>query len=741
MYMTTKATHLRGRSPACIALALMLLVFAGSALAASTTLSKISHRQLPGGQVELDLTFAGGPAPQPAIFTTSEPPRIAVDFDHTANGIAKKHMDIGIGATSGISVVAAGGRTRMVVDLLRPASYRVQRQGDTLKLVIANGEATTTGTRAATIDPTKVLPSQPGSAVISRIDFRRGAHGAARVLIDFSGSGLQSRIQAEDGKVIVHLDDVRVPEKLAKRLDVMDFATPVTTIDTKAGQTGGGTITLAVTGPVATSSYKADHQLVIEVAKKAGKKDQDELGAAKKKSYSGSRVTFNFQDIPVRAALQLIAETSHLNLVAADSVQGAITLHLNNVPWDQALDVILRAKGLDKRRNGNVIWVEPQKELASYEQRVADARIKAADSAPLMAAYIPISYGKAKEIATLLSTGAKRGGGGGGGSNNGQRGFLSPRGSVSYDERTNTLLINDTAEKVKEIKNLVARLDRPVQQVLIEARIVAATDTFARDLGVKWGVQAWQTSNNGTRFGTGGDSNGAIDAAGGSLTLGGSGSGSGGGGSSGNNNNSGGYNVSLPITNSAGSAAIAILGANYLVDLELQAAQTEGRTEIISSPRVITANQQEADIKQGQQIGYVTYQQGSAGNGLGTATVQFKDAVLELQVTPTITADKRVFLKINVHKDALDHFVDNPGGGQVPLLNTRSINTSVLVDNGQTVVFGGIYEVNKKNNVSKVPGLGDIPILGALFRQTTKSNDKAELLIFVTPRILTETGT
>jgi type IV pilus assembly protein PilQ len=736
MYMTTKAKHLRGRSLACIALALMLFVFAGSAAAASTTLEKINHRQLPGGQVELDLTFAGGPAPQPAIFTTSEPPRIAVDFDHTANGIAKKHMDIGIGATSGISVVAAGGRTRMVVDLLRPAGYRVHRHGNTLKLVIDNGQQTTTGTRAATIDPSKALPAAPGSAEISRIDFRRGAHGAGRVLIDFSGKGLQSRIQAADGKVIVHLDDVRVPQKLVKRLDVMDFATPVTAIDTKAGQTGGGTITLAVTGSVTTSSYKADHQLVIEVAKKAEKKNQDELGAAKKKTYSGSRVTFNFQDIPVRAALQLIAETSHLNLVAADSVQGSITLHLNNVPWDQALDVILRAKGLDKRRNGNVIWVAPQKELASYEQRVADARMKAADSAPLMAAYIPISYGKAKEIATLLSTGAKRGGGGGGG-NNGQRGFLSPRGSVSYDERTNTLLINDTADKVKEIRNLVARLDRPVQQVLIEARIVAATDTFARDLGVKWGVQAWQTSNSGTRFGTGGDSNSAIDAAGGSLTLGGSGGNSGGSNSSG----TGGYNVSLPITDSAGSAAIAILGANYLVDLELQAAQTEGRTEIISSPRVITANQQEADIQQGQQIGYVTYQQGSAGNGLGTATVQFKDAVLELKVTPTITADKRVFLKINVTKDALDHFVDNPGGGQVPLLNHRSINTSVLVDNGQTVVLGGIYQVDKNNKVKKVPGLGDIPILGALFRQTNKSNSKAELLIFVTPRILTETGT
>ncbi len=724
--MTNQTIHLRSRALVSSLLALVLLAFAGTALAA-TTLENVSHRELPGGRVELSLTFSGGPVPQPKIFTTTNPPRIAVDFDDTADAVATKHMDIGVGATSGLSVVSAGGRTRMVVDLLRPASYRTEVDGQTLKMIVSNGRSTTTGTRAATVNPTKVLPASAGSAVVSEIGFRRGPNGSGRVLIDFQGHGLQSRIQAsDDNQVVVHLDGVRVPQKFARRLDVMDFATPVQAIDTRPGMTGGATVTLTVSGPVVTSSYKADNQLVIEVAKKVEKKDEQALGAVKKKEYTGARVTFNFQDIPVRAALQLIAETSHLNLVASDSVQGSITLHLDNVPWDQALDVILRAKGLDKRRDGNVVWVAPQQELAAYEQHVAEARMKAANSAPLVAAYIPISYGKAKDIAQLLTSGAK---GGRGGSGNGTRGFLSPRGSVSFDDRTNTLLINDTPKKVQEIRNLVAKLDRPVQQVLIEARIVAATDTFARDLGVRWGVQAWQTTDSGHRIVTGPTANTAgqagIDLVNGdpvTMQLG-----------------KGGYNVDLPIATPAGSAAIAILGANYLVDLELQAAQAEGRTEIISSPRVITANQQEADIQQGQQIGYVTYQQGSAG-GLGTATVQFKNAVLELKVTPTITADKRVFLKINVTKDALDKFIDNPGGGQVPLLNHRSINTSVLVDNGQTVVLGGIYEINKSNSVTKVPGLGDIPILGALFRKTNKSNNKAELLIFVTPRILTETG-
>ncbi len=724
-YMRISTIHLRGRALLSGVLVLLALAFAGTA-AAATTLDSVSHEELPGGRVQLNLTFSGGPVPQPKVFSTNEPPRIAVDFADTTNGVGKKREDIGVGATSGLTVVSAGGRTRVVVDLLRPASYHSQVDGQTLRLTVSNGLDNDTGTHATTIDPSKALPTRAGNAEISRVDFRRGKEGQGRVLVDFTGNGMDSHVEQHDGRVVIRLNGVRVPEKFAKRLDVTDFATPVNTIDTASGSQGGATMTLDVSGKVVASSYNNGKRLVVEVARKPEKKKDDE--AEKKKTYVGKRVTFNFQDIPVRSALQLIAEHSQLNIVAADSVQGSITLRLDNVPWDQALDVILRAKGLDKRRNGNVIWIAPQGDLAQYEQSLADARLKAANSAELEAAYVAISYGKAKEIAELLTSGAKSGQGGGGGGQNNSRGFLSPRGSVSYDERTNTLLINDTPKKIREIKNLVAMLDRPVQQVLIEARIVAATDNFARDLGVRWGVQAWQTSSNGNnRFVTGPTADTAgqqgIDLHNGddvTMQLG-----------------EGGYNVNLPVDNAAGSAALAILGSNFLVDLELQAAQTEGRTEIISSPRVITANQQEADIQQGQQIGYVTVQGGTQG-GTAIPTVQFKDAVLELKVTPTITADKRVFMKINVTKDAFDRFIDNPGGGQVPLLNHRSLNTSVLVDNGQTVVLGGIYEINKNNNVTKVPGLGDIPILGALFRRTQKSNSKAELLIFVTPRILTE---
>ena len=753
--MTDQTTHLRGRarragSRGLIAglLAFACLAFAGGALA-TTTLKNLSYQALPGGKVELSLVFADGPVPQPKVFTTANPPRIAVDFADTTNGVDKRHVDIGIGATSGVSVVAAAGRTRMVVELFRASSYRTRVDGDTLVMTINNGEGAGVSTTASTIDPTKRLPVAAGAATVSNIDFRRGADGAGRVLIDFTGPGANVDMHSEGDKVLVDLSGVQVPAQFAKRLDVLDFATPVQTIDTKP-QASGGQMVINTKGQVETASYQTANQYVIEIAPK--KKEVDPKSVDQKKSYTGQRVTFDFQDIPVRAALKMISEESHLNLVASDSVGGSITLNLKAVPWDQALDVILRAKGLDKRRDGNVIWIAPQGELASYEQSVAEARLKAEESADLISDYIPISYGKASDIATLLTSGSKQGGGGAGAGRS--RGFLSTRGSVSFDERTNTLLINDTPEKVREIRELVGILDKPVQQVLIESRIVAATDSFTRELGVKWGAAGFQR-NSGNIIGT--SSNIGTNGTDGMLTsvhnsdvkyqqdladwING--------GQVGNPPRKdditfpGGFNVNLPASNAAGSLGLAILGANYMLDLELSAAQSEGRTEIISSPRVITANQQEAVIRQGQQIGYVTYQNSSAGGGggtNGTATVQFKDAVLELKVTPTITADSRVYLKINVKKDALHGFVANPGGGQVPQIDTREINTSVLVDNGQTVVLGGIYEITKGNNVTKVPGLGDIPVLGYLFRKNTKQNDKAELLIFVTPRILSETG-
>jgi len=709
--------------------------WAGDALAATNTLKGISYDTLPGGKVELHMNFAGGPPPEPRIFTTGNPPRIAVDFADTTNA-APRHLDIGKGSTSGVSAVSAGGRTRVVVELMRDASYDTRVDGNDLVMTVNNGTSAQTTTTASTIDPTKALPSAMNGPSVSGIDFRRGPNGEGRVLVGFSGAGADVDMHREGDKLIVNLSHVKLPAEQAQRLDVLDFATPVQSIVTRAGMGGGAHMEIDIKGNVETSSYQTADQYVVEVAPKKGAAADGKLAKGQPPVYSGTRVTFNFQDIPVRAALQFIAEMSKKNLVVADSVGGSVTLRLVNVPWDQALDVILRAKGLDKRSDGNVIWIAPQQELANYEQNLADARLKAEDTAELITDYVPISYGKAADIAKLLTTGSKSATGGGGGGN---RGFLSPRGSVSFDERTNTLLLNETPDKIRELRELIGVLDRPVQQVLIESRIVVATDDFTRELGVKWGVQALHTTSGGNVITTApqGGANGA-----GSLAIERANNNSGAGNASGvttYQTGAGGFNVNLPAANPMGSFGLAILGANYLVDLELSAAQTEGRGEVISSPRVITANQQEAVIRQGQQIGYVTYQNSATGAaGSGTATVQFKDAVLELRVTPTITADSRVYLKINVKKDALARFIDAPGSGQVPQIDTREINTSVLVDNGQTVVLGGIYEITKANTITKVPGLGDIPGLGALFRHTVRNNGKAELLIFVTPRILSE---
>ena len=733
MLMTNQIQSVRGRVMRHASrYMLMGLLIAGATwasvamAAAGTTLKNISYDALPGGAIELHMDFGNGPVPEPKIFTTGTPPRIAVDFADTDNAAAR-HLDIGKGSTSGVSAVEAGGRTRVVIELMRASSYRSRVEGHSLVLTINNGTADESTTTVATIDPSKALPSISNGASISNIDFRRGPNGEGRVLISFNGSGVNAQMTRKGDKLLVNIDNANLPPNLAQRLDTLDFATPVQSIVTHAGIGGGARMEIAITGNVDTSAYQTAGQYVVEVTPKQADPKANALAKlGQEPSYDGKRVTFNFQDIPVRSALQLIADISGLNLVASDSVGGSVTLRLVNVPWDQALDVILRAKTLDKRRNGNVIWVAPQAELAKYEQDIADAKLKAQDTAELVTDYVPISYGKAADIAKLLTTGSLQAQGGGGGANS-AHGFLSTRGSASFDIRTNTLLLNDTPDKIKQLRELIAVLDTPVQQVLIESRIVIATDDFERDLGAAFGANATRTNPSGQVIQTGGAIGGTPGSNGASTGTA-------------NPNGVGGLNFNLPSTTAAGSIGLAILGKNYSLDLELSAAQTEGLSETISSPRVITANHEQADIRQGQEIGYVTYQNSATGSaGSGTATVAFKDAVLELKVTPTITADNRIYMDINVTKDALAGYITVPGSGQVPTIDTRSINTSVLVDNGQTVVLGGIYEIDKTNTIVKVPGLGDIPVIGALFRQTSRIVDKAELLIFVTPRILSAT--
>ena len=771
--MMTKPAHFLGRSHGGTArpergwmalLVLLFLLVAGPALAANT-LQSVSASPLPGGKVQLTLSFSG-PAVAPQAFSTNTPPRIAMDFADTSNGLAQRSYSLGQGTAQSVSAVEANGRTRVVVNLSQPSPYVTSVQGNQLLVTIGDGMDSATAVADPPQSPTLApVPPPPqsqrslavstanpdkavamaGSNVITGVDFQRGDHGGGKLVIDFSQPGAATSMHTNGDTTTVDVAGASLAAAQARRLDVTSYATPVRSVNTHAVP-GGARIDVDTRGVVQTASYQTGNQYVVEFSRPTSG-ETTALGAPKPIVYKGSRVTFNFQDIPVRSVLQLLADVSNLNIVASDSVQGNVTLRLVNVPWDQALDVILRAKGLAKRQNGNVIWVAPQTEIAKYEENIADARQKQLDSAELVTDYIPINYGNAKQIADLLTSGAKAGnvGGGGGGSSNSERGFLSQRGSVSFDDRTNTLLVNDTPEKVQEIRQLVSVLDRPVKQVLIESRLVIATDNFTRELGAKLGIGGFHLGTNSRHAQVyGGGINGVngtgISDSETSITnywngLLGQGSGSG----SGSNTVTipSGLNVNLPSSTVGSSGfAIGILGRDYLLNLELSAAQQEGRSETISQPKVVTANNQEATIQQGQQIGYLTFQNSGAGGGAGTATVQFKNAVLELDVTPTITSDNRVFMKLKVIKDAISALVPNPGGGFVPQIDHREIDTSVLVDNGQTVVLGGVYEFTNEHDVTKVPFLGDIPILGALFRDKKNINNKAELLVFITPHIL-----
>lgn len=750
-FMTTTAANHEGRVSGPVfrrALHCVFLLFAGVAgigsAHAENVLEKITYNSLPGGKVELTLKLAG-PVNEPQVFTTDTPPRIALDLADTRSGLTQRNVDVNIGSTSAVSAVEAAGRTRVVIDLVRPSSYETKIDGNTLLVTVGNGiTGSAASTAAGHSDPTKAVAA--GGVEISNVDFRRGKNGEGRIIVTFSGEGATTDVKRDGDKMTLDLYNAKLPANLAQRLDVLDFATPVQIIETRA-RGNGARMEISAKGPFEQLAYQSGNEYVLEVApKRADAEKKKDKNAPPE--YTGARVTFNFQDIPTRSVLQLIADVSDLNIVVADTVQGNVTLRLINVPWDQALDLVLQAKGLDKRRRDNVIWVAPQKEIADREQAIEDARIALEQRVELQSAYIPVSYGKAKDIASLISkpqensatTGGAGGSGGAGVSSS--RGFLSSRGSVTFDERTNTLLVNDTPEKIREVRDLVLTLDRPVQQVLIESRIVVASDSFARELGVRFGISGGYEDRHGNVVTTSGTAAGTDQMTNAVL----------------NNRFNGGrglpaavpgilptgvaapslnnrLGVNMPVTSPAGSFGLAILGADYLLDLELSAAQTENKGEVISSPRVITANQQEAVIKQGQEIGYVTF---TGAGGTSQATVQFKDAVLELKVTPTITNDERVFLALAVKKDNIADLIANPGGGFVPQIDKREINTSVLVDDGQTVVLGGVYEVERRNDLKKVPFLGDIPAVGALFRNKNREVNKAELLIFVTPRILNE---
>jgi type IV pilus assembly protein PilQ len=494
-----------------------------------------------------------------------------------------------------------------------------------------------------------------------------------------------------------------MPKNLMRRYDVMDFATPVQTVDAVRVD-GSSRLVISSQGDFEQLAYQSDNQYTVEI-KPSSKRT---AGAEEKKEYTGERLTLNFQDIDVRSVLQLLADTSGQNIVVSDSVSGNLTLRLQNVPWDQALDIVLRTKGLDKRRQDNVIIIGPTEELATREKAELAAHKEVQELSPTHTEFMQVNYAKVADLSKLIKSGS------------GKESMLSARGSISIDERTNTLLVQDTSDKLADIRRLVQTLDVPVKQVLIEARIVIVSDTFERDLGARFGVSTAQQNGLGGLLAVSGNassSNQILNSGLGTLpatTL---------------DNR---FQVNTPAANTNGSIGISLLGGSYLVDLELSAAQNEGKSETISSPRVITANQKQATIMQGVEIPY----QESASSG--ATTTQFKDAVLKLKVTPLITPDNRVILDLDVSDDSVGQQVTSATGGSVPSIDTRQIITQVLVNDGQTVVLGGILDTTKSKSANKIPFLADIPILGYFFRSTTEINNKTELLIFITPKILRE---
>ena len=690
--------------------ATLALAWAGAAQAQgpTTTLTAVDVQSLAGNALQVRLETSG-PAPEPLTFTIDQPARLSVDLPDVGLAIDQRRIDVNAGGVDSIVAAEAGGRTRVVFNLDALVPYAARAEGNAV--IVTLGSASAASAAAVQAAAVAAAPAT-GPRSIAGIDFRRAADGAGRVIVKLSDVRTPASLRQEGNRIVVDFAGARLPEDLMKRYDVLDFATPVSTVDaTRMGD--GARVVVTASGDFEQLAYQTDDTYVVEVKERPKKAIVTEA----EKVYTGERLTLNFQDIDVRAVLQLLADTSGQNIVVSDTVKGRVTLRLQNVPWDQALDIVLRTKGLDMRKKDNVILVAPQAEIAAREKAELAAQKDIQELAPLRTEFLQVNYAKAGDIAKLLKAA-------GGGS------LLSPRGNVSIDERTNTLLVQDTAEQLEQIRAMVSTLDIPVRQVLIESRIVIVSDDFSRDLGVRWGFTRI-SDDLGDLMAISGSAQSTDTIMGSALdNLA----------ETGNPypvevpfGNFDRYNVNMPVNNPAGRIALAILDFDdFLIDLELSAAQAEGTGKIVSAPRVITANQREAIIEQGVEIPY----QESASSG--ATTTQFKKAVLSLKVTPQITPDDRVILDLEVNKDSVGQLVPSATGGFVPSIDTRSITTQVLVNDGQTVVLGGIMETEERDTEKKVPWLGDIPGLGYLFKTKGKSNQRDELLIFVTPKILRE---
>ena len=686
---------------------------------AQVSMTSIVPMSLADQGTEIRVMFNGLP-PQPQAYQLEQPSRLILDFDKTQQGLKQTSIPVSTNEAASIDIAADDQRSRLVVNLKEAGAFTTRVEGNTFVLKINAAQPVNNSKNAA-------VARQPQQGV-SNIGFQRGAQGEGLVVVDLLGSNTPVDVQQQGSKVVIRTMGNKIPTHLARRLNTNDFATPVASVDAYNDK-GNGVITIQSAGSYEYMAYQAENKLTISL------KRPDDKSPAKAKSqvYTGNKISLDFQDIEVRRVLQLLADFTSINMVAADTVQGNITLRLKDVPWDQALDIVLKTKNLDKRRNGNVIWIAPVSELIKAEEEEAKAIAQSVKLAPLQTEYIQLSYAKAADIEKLITQGKNSGSGNSSsGSNNNADplgdsvgSLLSPRGTISTDPRTNTLIINDTSQKIVQIRKMIDLLDVSVKQVMIEARIVSASTDFSKEMGVKWGILSQGiTSNNDLLVG---GSNTTLwnlrkptkdsDTGGWKYEI----------------ERPSNLNVDLGAT-AVGASRIAfglISLSDFMLDLELSAVQADGYGEVISTPKVMTADKQTAKIEAGTQIPYAT----SSGNN-GPKT-EFINATLSLDVTPSITPEGKVMMKLNITKDS-------PGPatptGQLTI-NKNAIDTNVLVDNGETVVLGGIFEETSNNSQTKVPFLGDIPYLGKLFRRDSKTENKRELLIFVTPRIVNDTLT
>lgn len=679
---------------------------------AQVSMTNIVPMNLADQGTEIRVMFNGLP-PQPQAYQLEQPSRLILDFDKAQQSLKQTSIPVSTSEASSIEVAADDQRSRVIVNLKDAGAFTTRIEGNTFVLKINSVRPLATNTPAVARQP------QQG---VSNIGFQRGKDGEGLVVIDLLGGNTPVDVQQQGSKIVVRTMGNKIPAHLARRLNTNDFATPVASVDAYNDK-GNGVITIQSAGSYEYMAYQAENKLTISL-----KRPEDKSPAkAKSQIYTGNKISLDFQDIEVRRVLQLLADFTGINMVAADTVQGNITLRLKDVPWDQALDIVLKTKNLDKRRNGNVIWIAPVSELIKAEEEEAKAIAQSVKLAPLQTEYIRLSYAKAADIEKLITQGknSSNNNNSSGMANNDTLvdGLLSPRGTLSTDPRTNTVIINDTSQKIDQIRKMVDLLDVSVKQVMIEARIVSASTDFTKEMGVKWGVLSQGITNNRNLLVGGSDTtlwNLREPDDDGKYTI----------------EHPKNLNVDLGVT-SAGASRIAfglISLSDFMLDLELSAVQADGYGEVISTPKVMTADKQTAKIESGSQVPFSS----STGTGANaTPKIEFKDVVLSLDVTPSITPDGKVQMNLDIKKDSIAGVTPQ---GQF-YFNKNMVNTNVLVNNGETVVLGGIFEEENVNKQTKVPFLGDLPYVGKLFRRDSKTENKRELLIFVTPRIVNDTLT